>query len=666
MIVSGASSRLLARPQDANEPDDYFDMSIEELMEVEVISASRQTQTIGELSVPVSVITAEDIHYSGLTRLGEILQFKPGVDMFKLNRYWDVVGVRGLHDVFSDRVQTLIDGRLADNSVFGGPLLFTFPVLPEDIERIEIVRGPGGAAWGANAFTGVINIITKKPEDVLGVSTFSTITEFGDTFTHLRWASTEGQWAWRVSAGYEDMENSDDAMDGTASYQSSSPVAALINIGSYEPRDFARTVRFDTEFIYDASDSTTVSFGAGHASGTIGDFELEAVYPMENNRFERTRPFVRIDKEFDDSSTGWLEWSGNIEIMNLKNAAIWKTFENSLEGQVISSPAENHSLSIGGSFRYWHLNTSRDFDQQFIFNDEPFDEFWAGLYTIDRWTISNQWTLEGQIRGDWYSETTTDWSGRLTALYALDDDKDHVLRLSTAKAFRVPLIALRELTGHTIPMGGGLYFINVDEPDDLDNEQTYSVEAGYTTKIAPGVSLRTDAYYQRFSKLIGYRSSTDGFGFLHLTADNIDGGDSWGSETEVTIGDKAKQVSLWYAYNDFEEDQGHQEIRSIVCSRHKAGVTGRLFLPEGFTFNTNYKFINTIQPNPDHGSAGDADASHRLDLTISKKIVKGNGEVMIGVSDLLNKGVVLVNNTFTLTEHEIPGRTFFARLQLKF
>lgn len=663
----GTGPDLFASHQDPNKPEDLFDMNIEELMKVEVVSASRQSQTLSELSVPVSVITAEDIHYGGLNSIGEILQYKPGVDMFKFNRYWDVVGIRGLHDLFSDRVQTLINGRLADNAVFGGPLFFTFPVLPEDIERIEIVRGPGGAVWGANAFTGVINIITKKPKDIIGTSVSTTVTEFGDTFTHLRSAEKEGKWSWRVSASYEDIKDSDDALDGTASYQYyNTPIINYIDIDNYEPRDFAQTYRFDTEFLYSASDNTTVSFGAGHAQGIMGDFELEGFYPRENNHFERTRSFVRIDKEFEDSSTGWLEWSGNIETLNLKNASIMKIFENNLEGQLDSTMNDRHTLSIGGSLRFWHLNTDKDYDQQFAFNDEPFDEFWVGLYAIDRWEMTEKLTLEGQIRGDWYSETTTDWSGRLTALYALDANRDHVLRLGTAKAFRAPLAALRELTGNAIPLGGGLYVLNVDAPDELNNEETLSIEAGYTAKLAPGMTLKTDAYYQRFSHLIGYRSSTDGFGLAHWTADNIDGADSWGSETEIILQGQSRQLSFWYAYNDFEEDQWHQEIRSLACSRHKAGVTGRLFFPDGYTFNANYKFTDTIMPNPEQAGEGGGDGSHRLDLTISKKIAKGNGEVMFGVSNLLDKTVEPVNSTYTVTAHEIPGRTFFARMQLKF
>ena len=86
----------LAERDDTYDSNELFNMTPEELMNVSVVSASRQEQKITQASVPISVITAEDIHYSGLTSIPEILQFTPGVDFYKANRYWDVIGIRGL------------------------------------------------------------------------------------------------------------------------------------------------------------------------------------------------------------------------------------------------------------------------------------------------------------------------------------------------------------------------------------------------------------------------------------------------------------------------------------------------------------------------------------------------------------------------------------------
>lgn len=666
LTLPGISTKALAGQNDPNKKKDFFEMSLKELMEVPVVvSASRQEQKLGELSVPVSVITAEDIHYSGLTNIPEILQFTPGVDFYKANRYWDVIGIRGLHDRFSNRIQTLINGRPADNALFGGPLFFTYPVMMEDIERIEVVRGPGGAAWGANAFNGVINIITKKPEDVLGGFSSTTITEFGDSYTHLRWADKKDKWSWRVSANYEDMKSSDEALGG-ASYKSFFPALnSLIGFDSYTARDFARPFRFDSGAIYNAQNGTKISFGTGYSSGTLGNFEFNGFFPQQNNRFEQIRPFVRIDREHRDESSSFIEWSGNFETINFKNLYIQEVKENGLTGQYNFAPANGHHASIGGNLRWTHINTGADYDQQVVFEKEPFDEYWAGLFAVDRWEVTDRLTLEVQLRNDWYSATEiADWSGRVTSLYALDEGKDHIFRLSAAKAYRSPLLALRELSGHWMPVGGGLYLFNVDRPDDLKNEETLSLEAGYIGRLAQGVTLRFDNYYQRYSRLLGYDIMMDGGGLSYFTADNIAGADAWGSEIELAFQNKKGKLSVWYAYNDFQEDRDRQEVRACLPAKHKTGLTGRLFLLDDWTFNANYKFTDTTPDNP--YTWIDSSSVHRLDLTTSKKIAGGRGEMMFGVSDLLNKTIEPHSGATNITAHEIPGRMFFGRLQLHF
>ena len=178
-----------------------------------VISASRLEQKISESPVSVAIITAEDIHASGLTNVPEILQFYGEVDASRQDRTRYIVGVHGLNSEYSDRTLVLIDGRNALNPVFGAPNWLQLPIFMEDIERIEIVHGPAGSVWGANAYTGVINIITKKPGKC-GSLVSTTVSEFGDVFTQLRATGSREKWAWRVSAGYENMKDSDAAGAG--------------------------------------------------------------------------------------------------------------------------------------------------------------------------------------------------------------------------------------------------------------------------------------------------------------------------------------------------------------------------------------------------------------------------------------------------------------------
>ena len=668
LLVFVFNLQLLAQEPDPNKHKDLFEMSIEELMEVPVVvSAARQAQKIGQLSVPVSVITDDDIHYSGLTNIPEILQFSPGVDMLRLDRHRWAVGVRGLHDFVSDRTLVLINGRASDVPVYGGTMFDRIPVLMEDIERIEIVRGPGGAAWGANALNGVINIITKKPEDVLGGFASTTINEFGDTYTHLRYAEKKGKWSWRVSAGYEDLESSDAA--GAGRYKSNTDAAteALIGYSGFTANDFMRNLRFDTEAIYRPSDETKLSFGAGYSSATAGNFEFAGYYPEGNTWFGTLRSYVKLEHNFENGSNGYLQWFGNYDNSNMPPWMKWHSRQDDIEGQLDFEVADAHKVTIGGNFRFVRMNIEPTGDPlAFTFPGEPFDERFAGVFLIDRWTLNDRWTLEGQIRGDWYSETQTDWATRLTAFYAIDEQKDHLLRLSFAKAFRTPFVSLRKPSANRVPVGGGLYALNVlPATEDLKNEETWSLETGYTGKLTRNLTLRADTYYQRYSRLIGYTDTYDIFGLSYSKAENIDGADSLGAELELILEGKAGRLSAWYAYNDFQEDVSQQAIRSYMPAQQKAGLTGRLFLSDGWTFNANYRYTGST-PATKNDYLLDVGPSHRFDLAVAKTFAKGNGEVMIGVSDVLNKtnGPNFCIGPFSA--HETPGRMFFARMQFRF
>jgi iron complex outermembrane receptor protein len=665
------AAQAFAEQQEPNENTSIFEMSLENLMDIQIVSASRQTQKMSELSTPVSVITDEDIHYSGLTDIPGILQFTPGVDVLRLSRFRYAVGVRGLHEFTSDRTLVLVNGRSVESALFGGTSYGTLPILLEDIERIEVVRGPGGAAWGANAFNGVINIITKKPEDVLGTFGSTTITEFGDSYTHLRVADKKDKWSWRVSAGYEDLKNSDDAGAGRYASNATATVNALMGFSSFTTNDFSRNWRFDSEAIYRPSDETKLSFGTGYSHTVAGDWEFGGFYPGGNGWYEEVRPYIKLEHDFKNGSSGYLQWSGAFDNSKSPTLMKWFSMQNNIEGQMDFEVAEVHKITMGGDIRFIQLDTELQNPQQLTYSGEPYEELLAGAFLIDHWTLSDRFALESQIRIEDYSETQTDWSARMTALYAMDDKKDHMLRFSFAKAFRTPFTSVRETETHRVPFPSppyppGLNAFNVLPADELKNEEIYSLEAGYTGKLTRNLLFRADTYYQRYEKLIGYTKTYDGFGIPYSTPENIDGADSYGAELELVLAGKPGKISAWYAYEDFQKDAPQRSIRSYAPAKHKAGLSGRLFLSDGWTFNTNYRYTTTTSACEDDATLVDAGPSHRLDLGLAKEFAKGNGEVMVGVSDVLNKTNGPHFGSGQLTANETPGRMFFARLQLKF
>jgi iron complex outermembrane receptor protein len=151
----------------AQQPD-LMDRSLEDLMNIQVTSVSKKEQKISQAAAAIFVITQEDIWRSGATNIPDLLRMVPGVDVAQINANSWAISARGFNHQFSDKLLVLIDGRTAYTPLFAGVYWDTQDVPLEDIDRIEVIRGPGATVWGANAVNGVINIITKSAADTQG------------------------------------------------------------------------------------------------------------------------------------------------------------------------------------------------------------------------------------------------------------------------------------------------------------------------------------------------------------------------------------------------------------------------------------------------------------------------------------------------------------------
>ena len=152
--------------QTNQEPDrSLMRLSLEELGNVEVTTASKEPEQVWQTPAAIYVITQEDIRRSGATSIPELLRLAPGVEVARIDSDHWAVGVRGFGGEFSKSLLVLIDGRSVYSPLFAGVYWQVQDTLLEDVDRIEVIRGPGGTIWGANAVNGVINIITKNAKD---------------------------------------------------------------------------------------------------------------------------------------------------------------------------------------------------------------------------------------------------------------------------------------------------------------------------------------------------------------------------------------------------------------------------------------------------------------------------------------------------------------------
>jgi iron complex outermembrane receptor protein len=165
-VLMGAASA--ANPGDGGN-DDFTSFSLEDLMALEVTTASKRAERASDAAAAVFVLTRDDISRSGAVTVADALRLVPGVNVAQINANSWAVTVRGFNSRFSNKLLVMIDGRSVYTPLFSGTLWDQQNIVLEDVERIEVVRGPGGALWGANAVNGVINIITRSSRDTKGV-----------------------------------------------------------------------------------------------------------------------------------------------------------------------------------------------------------------------------------------------------------------------------------------------------------------------------------------------------------------------------------------------------------------------------------------------------------------------------------------------------------------
>lgn len=146
----------------ADEAPDLAALDLEDLMKVEVSSVSRKSQLMSDVAAAVYVISQNDIKRSGATSIAEILRLAPGLQVARVGGSAWAVTARGFNSRYSDKLLVLMDGRTLYTPLFSGVFWNMQDTMIEDIERIEVIRGPGAAMWGSNAVNGVINIITRS------------------------------------------------------------------------------------------------------------------------------------------------------------------------------------------------------------------------------------------------------------------------------------------------------------------------------------------------------------------------------------------------------------------------------------------------------------------------------------------------------------------------
>jgi iron complex outermembrane receptor protein len=173
--------------------NEFLDMSLEELVDYRLMSMSRKEQRVADMAAAAYVISAEEIRRSGAQSIPEALRLVPGLNVAQISRNRWAVSSRGFNERFSSKLLVQVDGRSVYSPLFSGVLWETQDTVMEDIERIEVIRGPGAALWGTNAMNGVINIVTRSAAASQGTMVSTTLGSGQLTSTSLTHAGALAQ-----------------------------------------------------------------------------------------------------------------------------------------------------------------------------------------------------------------------------------------------------------------------------------------------------------------------------------------------------------------------------------------------------------------------------------------------------------------------------------------
>ncbi|MCC2974840.1 TonB-dependent siderophore receptor [Massilia sp. IC2-476] len=203
--LAASLALLLALPAVAENmdarPENLADLSIEELANIPVMSVSKRPERLQDAAAAVFVITSEDIRRSGAATLPEVLRLAPNLHVARISGYSYSISARGLNqsgNSYSNKLLVLIDGRSVYTPLFSGVFWDAQEVLLEDVERIEVISGPGGVMWGLNAVNGVINITTRSARETQGSMAVLQAATDGVTGSFRQGGTTANGVAWRA------------------------------------------------------------------------------------------------------------------------------------------------------------------------------------------------------------------------------------------------------------------------------------------------------------------------------------------------------------------------------------------------------------------------------------------------------------------------------------
>ncbi len=488
--------KVVAKPA-PKVPENLGTARTEDVFEETVVTASRGKQSPLDAPNSTAIITEQDIRLSGITKIPELLRRLAGIDIMEVTGGQTEVSIRGFNQRLSNKVLVLVDGRSVYVDLLGATLWQALSIGVEDIDRIEVVRGPGSALYGADAFNGVINVITKRP----GQGKNGVAGGYGSqNVAHgSLWASGQNKgFGWRAAAGYDYLPRwSREVPNGRAD----------VRLGVADQVESARTVRIDVRGNQKLGKDTNVYLGGGLVQGNLEVLGIGALNDLVLPNLVATDLTGGLTSKYLDVRTFWNRFRTDSTLnvayegqSLLPSRAEQNIVDNEAQLKAGFDVTENirNELRAGGSYRFKDVN--------WTFLDRQRTEHHFGIFFHDELSFSKKVTIVGDMRLDYVP-----YLGRFVpsprGAVLFHPTKRSTLRATVATAFRKPTFIESYLRlPVNLPVAGGTSITEGVRSEDpgfkVGPERIFNAEVGYRTEDSEKIVIDASAYYNRVSNLM--------------------------------------------------------------------------------------------------------------------------------------------------------------------
>ncbi len=630
----------------------YATMDLEQLMQTQVTSVAGVAQDWFYTPAAMYVINRDDVRRSGLQLLPEILRLAPGVTVGRFDsRQWSV-SIRGFESMFSNKLLVRIDGRTIYDPTFAGTFWDIQSVLVEDLDRIEIVRGPGATLWGANAVNGVINVTTRSAKDTQGGYVTGIIGTELEPLVAARYGGQIGESTWYRVWGQ---------------YLQHAPYKVL-GTDFDRPDDwelFSGGFRIDHE--WDDHITATVSIG-GHYSDRIGEGiavpvpgagvgTMDTEVDIRDGEVSGYHILGRVERANASDDQGWSlqAYYDRTNRVVFSGLGMYRdTYDLDWRHNMRWGSEKEHDTVWGLGYRY-----TRDFmnDGRFIeFRPQSHGSSLFSGFVQHTWNLTDTIHLMAGTKLEHNDYTGVEWqpSGRIW----WTPNKEHTLWAAASRPVRTPSRTEDDIALTLARInGGGGSVIPIDAMGDIgiESERLLSLEAGYRVKPLENLTVDLAAYHNQYEDIVGFVAPGAPPGNPYM---NLEGATSFGMELAVNWKplDNVKLEAV-YSYIKMDLDRNDTTIDDYTPENQV-----RISSTYDITPEIQLNGVLYAWENPDYPVL---DSYVRLDAGVTWHPTN-NLEVSFWGQNLLDdQHMEQTNLIFTSTRVEVP-RSFYVQLTWRF